>query len=743
MRKDVSQNRTVLEPSLSLFTLFALAFFTYGIFVYAPYAGFRFNPLDGAVLAVYVEDEPALKEGDTLVRVGEITWEDYYQNSSQGFFEGSQPGDVVPIIVRRDGSEISIAWKLPGFNQPEFNIRFFNIWWLAYVFWFFGYAAQSFMRPPETARRLLTVSFYLFSILLITGSMSGWHMLGSSVLLRAVTWCILPVYLHLHWIFPKPLLQSPKWAGYLLYGVSLSFAAAELFPLLPRGLYFLAFLLALGGSLTLLAIHFARQPEHRREIGALIFAVLLVFAPLVSFGINGASSNVAFLAFLALPFLPMSYFYTIYRRQLGGLELRANRAISIYAYLILLAAILPFLLRPVALAPMSREMSGFVMTGIALSTVLVATWIYPAFQSALEKNLLGIKLPRQNLQEAYSSLIISSSSINDLAQTIGNEVMPSLLIRQFAFLQVVDGKLQTLLAGGVPSGQLPDENKVELLARQTGRVLSAPLPEAGWIRLILPLKVGDSTLGFWLLGRRDPDDLYPFIEIPILQSLADQTAVALSNILQTEQLRAYYQTDIETIENERKRISRDLHDDVLNQLADMRNSLDQKTLPPAFLFAYDDLKKRLREIINDLRPPMLDEGLSYAIKEMADNFREKNGGITIILDVQSGVERLPEKAGEHLFHIAHEACKNALKHSNCRTLTISGIVSPERVDLSIQDDGNGFDSSADLNALLANRHFGLAHMKERAHLIGAEVEIRSQKDNGTVIRITWQAKSSG
>jgi len=57
-----------------------------------------------------------------------------------------------------------------------------------------------------------------------------------------------------------------------------------------------------------------------------------------------------------------------------------------------------------------------------------------------------------------------------------------------------------------------------------------------WVRLMLPLKVGEDVLGFWLFGRRDPDDFYSQEELPILKSLADQAAIALSNILQTERL---------------------------------------------------------------------------------------------------------------------------------------------------------------------------------------------------------------
>lgn len=361
----------------------------------------------------------------------------------------------------------------------------------------------------------------------------------------------------------------------------------------------------------------------------------------------------------------------------------------------------------------------------------------PAFSSFFfDQRFLGIKLPYQNLPETYSSRIAASDDLPNLLALLENEVFPSLLIRQYAFLQAQDKILNVLLSKAVPN----DSFDFGALTEKAGRYLPNLPPDEDWLRLILPLKVGNKTLGFWLLGRRDPDDLYPQVEIPILQSLADQTAIALSNIVYSDRLRNFYQADIEGIENERKRISRDLHDDVLNKLADMRNRLGQSPIPPSLNADYEDLKKRLREIINNLHPPMLDQGLNYAIREMVDDLREKHGSVNIILDIQPGADRLPARMEEHLFYIVHEACANALKHSNPRTLTISGVISAERADLSIQDDGKGFDSNADFDTLLANRHYGLAHMKERAHLIGAEMVIRSNTNEGTKIFIIWQGE---
>jgi len=262
------------------------------------------------------------------------------------------------------------------------------------------------------------------------------------------------------------------------------------------------------------------------------------------------------------------------------------------------------------------------------------------------------------------------------------------------------------------------------------------------MRLILPLKVGDSFIGFWLLGRRDPDDNYPQAELPILQSLANQTAIALSNILHAEQLRKMYQSDIERYEKERMSLALELHDSVLNELAVLRTNLNEPNLSPKFQTSYEEITHRLREIVSDLRPPMLMYGLIPAITELADNLMERNGDrIKIKVDIQTGEERLPQNIEQHLFRITQEACQNALRHAQANNITVAGALTSQGIDFIIEDDGTGFEPQLDLSSLVANNHFGLAGMIERAHLIGAEISIQPSPNTGTKIHITWKNDS--
>ena len=742
MQKNTHHYWHIKDVPISLLVLVFLLWYTYGIFVHVPYTGFYFNPADGKVFEMYVSGGTILQEGDTLLKIGEITLDEYREDRRQALFPNNvYQGTIVPITILRNGVESTVNWTIPGFTLEEFLGRFFNIWWLAYFFWFLGSITEIFIRPREMRWRLLIAFNHLTGLWLMMGSLSAWQMWESSILLHAVTWLILPVYLHLHWIFPKPLASMPKPAGILLYAVSILMAIMELFQFLPKYFYAMALLAALVGSILLQISHFILRSEQRKQIGILAIATLLAALPSIAISISkvsGVVSQIGPLALLALPFSPLTYFYLIFRAQLGGLEMRAHRIISMYSYLIITGSILIFLFA------ISLKLSGptsiLMMVIIPVLASAVSIPAYPAFQAFVEKRFLGIKLPYQNLQETYSNRIAVNTSISGLLQLLKEEVFSSLLIRQFAVMQVFNGKLKTLLIENIASEQLPHENDLNLIASQAGIYLPHISPDSGWIRLILPLKAGDSFIGFWLLGRRDPDDHYSQAEIPILQSIANQTAIALSNILHAEQVRKLFELDVERYEKERLTLALDLHDSVLNQLAVFRNNLGETAISPRLQSSYEEITRRLREIVSELRPPMLMYGLKPAIIELADNLMDRSGDkVKIKVDLEVSGERIPERIEQHLIRIVQEACENSLRHAEANSIFIYGSLTSEKVDLNIQDDGKGFDadSKLELDNLLANHHFGLSGMTERAALIGAKIKIHSGPHTGTRIHLTW------
>ncbi|HET9588574.1 MAG TPA: hypothetical protein VFO91_07275, partial [Anaerolineales bacterium] len=622
-----------LLRALPWLVLVILLIYTYAKFFEHPYSGFRASP-DGDIIFIFVEQDtqPALALNDRVVRIGPLLWEDFRRDDRKLLFENVKPREVVPLVVERAGQELTIPWTYPGPNRTEILDLLVNEGWLAYVFWLVGTISLFNLRPKDEIWWLMIAFSYLTAIWLTVGSgVSMYHIWGSSLVLRVSMWFWIPVFLHLHWSLPRRLLRIPPLIIIGVYGIAGIFAVLEWFRLLPRNLYLTGFLLAVTIGFLFLIAHFVFQPELRRNLRLLLIVVLLAFLPAIALGVIAVFIEIPALAggaLLGLPLLPFAYLYGAYRRRLGRLELRVNRFFSIYAFGLLLLVIgLPFF----ALLDQVVEFPGKAMVIALLAGIFTAVafiWGYPIFENLVERRLIGIPLPSKHLLETYSTQITTSVTLPDLIRVLHDEVLPSLLVRQFAVVHLDQGSLKVLSTMGLKEEQMPQEQDVPYLLTQSGVYRSPdlvgrdrPFP---WIRLVLPLKFGDQLLGFWMLGRRDPDDLYSQVEIPVIGSLANLTAIALSNILQTERLKSMYEGNIDRYEQERLRLAHDLHDSILNELAALLTSPDAPALTPKFQQAFDQLTDRLREIVDDLRPPMLFYGLKPALEGFAENLMERS-----------------------------------------------------------------------------------------------------------------------
>jgi signal transduction histidine kinase len=740
------QVHKIAEIALSWLILLILLAFSYAKFFLHPY-GFSWSSTGNIDKLFVSQPEPTLKVGDQLMKVGPLTWDEFHADLRKTFFEGVKVGDIVPIEVERTGQPLTIFWALPGTNPGEQNDQLFSEWPLAYIFWLSGTLTLLFLRPKDDRWWLLSVFNFLTAIWISAGSgLSNFHIWYAALILRMAIWLSVPIYLHLHWVFPRPLGKLPSLLVGIVYTAAVGVMIAQWLQLFPQSLYFLGFLIAILGSLILLIVHAVHQPDTRHDLLLLLIALVFIIAPLLAVAVIGfvnSSFRADSLALLSFPLLPIAYLYTAYRRQLGGLEMRVNRLMSIYFFVILLGTFeLPLMVASDYFLAFP-EKALVITASFSLLTAAACLLGYPAFQNFVEHRILGIQLPPQRIRETYSAHITTSASLSNLAHILADELLPSLLVRQFVFFKLEKDAPKVIFSIGIKVDQIPGRDELHKLMGLKQHLLFAPNPgqPLSWMRLVLPLKVGDELLGLWLFGRRDPDDIYSQIEIPILQSFADQTAVALSNIIQTERLKAMYEADINRYEQERLRLAHELHDSILNQMAAM---LMKDTIPLSANFqkAYNALIERLREIVSDLRPPMLHYGLKPAIEELADNLMERSGDrVSIIINVQADEQRYPENIEQNIYRIVQQACENALQHGKAEQISIEGLLDGTAIELRVEDNGVGFDAkqSFELDSLLANKHFGLAGMIERGMLIGGNVKIDSTPNTGTRIQVVWNA----
>ena len=185
---------------------------------------------------------------------------------------------------------------------------------------------------------------------------------------------------------------------------------------------------------------------------------------------------------------------------------------------------------------------------------------------------------------------------------------------------------------------------------------------------------------------------------------------------------------------ERRRIARDLHDGVAQELAfivrrSRRLANGSQALQPITASAERALDDSRRAIAALTRP--VDESVDVVIAEAAEEVAGRLGR-EVELDLAPGIETTPQ-VREGLVRIACEAVANAARHGAPSTITVELVASP-RTTLRVVDDGLGFDPAG------VRRHarggFGLTSMRERAEAIGAAFDLRSAPGRGTSVEVS-------
>jgi two-component system, NarL family, sensor histidine kinase DegS len=201
---------------------------------------------------------------------------------------------------------------------------------------------------------------------------------------------------------------------------------------------------------------------------------------------------------------------------------------------------------------------------------------------------------------------------------------------------------------------------------------------------------------------------------------------------------------IEAQEDERKRLSREIHDGPAQMMANvlMRSDLIDRVYrekgSDEAIKEIRDLKKmvrsalyEVRRIIYDLRPMALDDlGLIPTLRKYLSTIEEYNHG-TSIQFVNIGLDmRLPSKYEVALFRLVQECVQNALKHAESTQIQVKVEVKKDKITVVIKDNGKGFDKE-----LQKTGSFGIMGMKERVDLLEGDITIDSKIGAGTVVLI--------
>lgn len=207
---------------------------------------------------------------------------------------------------------------------------------------------------------------------------------------------------------------------------------------------------------------------------------------------------------------------------------------------------------------------------------------------------------------------------------------------------------------------------------------------------------------------------------------------------------------IQAQENERRRVARELHDDIGQSLTALVLALgviqdglpdaaarERQILEDATALA-ENMMGGLRRVIADLRPPVLDDlGLVPALRRLGSDLEER-AGVAVTIQAEEPAVRLPPAMELTLFRVAQEALANIGKHAQAQEARILLRRAPGQVILRIQDDGQGLPEGAASPQEAAARgtdHFGLLGMRERVALLHGSFQLESAPHQGTTVTV--------
>lgn len=251
--------------------------------------------------------------------------------------------------------------------------------------------------------------------------------------------------------------------------------------------------------------------------------------------------------------------------------------------------------------------------------------------------------------------------------------------------------------------------------------------------------------------------IYYFLFRPLLRHINDLRRMEESLKETGKHLRRLSAQLLSAQEQERRRISRELHDELGQALAVMKlqvrqveNRLhsDQTELRDDCehtLKYIDRVIEDVRRLSRDLCPAVLEgHGLTAALRWLVSNLI-KTHGINVVFDTGNGdLDRFFQPdAGTHIYRIVQEALTNIGKHAQARNASVIVSKRDGMVAFLVSDDGKGFDMKHERNIDCAERGLGLSAMEERVRMLGGRFDIWSEEGRGTRITFTVPGRDPG
>jgi signal transduction histidine kinase len=397
------------------------------------------------------------------------------------------------------------------------------------------------------------------------------------------------------------------------------------------------------------------------------------------------------------------------------------------------------------------------------AVIVLADWAAIAIENA--RLYRDVAARREELERAVRGLQATAA----IARAVGDEteldrILELVVKRGRALIEAHDVLImlregdELVIVAGAGHVQIADVARLPLAGSTAGQVLAEGRPrriadaarellipphqlglDHASTALLVPLVYRGQSLGVLAaFDRLGGDGAFTRDDEQLLEAFAAQAATAVATAKSVEADRR--RRSLAATEAERHRWARELHDETLQALGGLKVLLSSATRledPEAMRGAMREATQQLtgdieslRALIAELRPPALDQlGLAPALASLAQRTGAGND-----LEVRADVElpddrRLVPELETTVYRVVQESLTNVVKHARASSIDIAVRCADDAVDVSVVDDGIGFDADA-----TAEVGFGLAGMRERVELAGGELSVLRGAGAGTVIR---------
>ncbi|MBV8128501.1 MAG: response regulator, partial [Planctomycetaceae bacterium] len=273
------------------------------------------------------------------------------------------------------------------------------------------------------------------------------------------------------------------------------------------------------------------------------------------------------------------------------------------------------------------------------------------------------------------------------------------------------------------------------------------------VLMAIPLGHHDRMLGVLLLGGRGPAS-FSGLQTEIAQEVGGSISLALAHSELLENV-TYGRSQLESLshklilvrEEESRRIARELHDEIGQILAVLNLNLAAvkkgagseigREAVDGCLDLVARLITKVRRLSLDLHPSLLDDfGLVTALRRHVESLADLTG-LDLRFQADEGIGRLGTELETVCYRVVQEAITNALRHAEPGHLLVRLRLYKGKLELSVSDDGRGFDPEAALERSAGGESLGLLGMRERVSLVSGELSIISAPGAGAVIKASF------